>query len=208
MDLMGTFIISDFTSTDTTAPIVRSAYAADSFSRPGPALGSTEIGGRPWAQNTGSIHQIIGNRMQLSTIPASSHAIAWFEDPHTNGVLTAKLASLTGGPNLGILVGYNPGTGTGYLLVRDSTSYTLRARAANGGLTTIATATGLTPAIGDILEMEVNGTQLTARVNGAQILNVTNNVYAHGIGKGVWAFSNGGSTTNHVGWDDISWSEA
>lgn len=205
---MGTFIISDFTSTDTSAPIVRKDYAADSFNRSGPALGSTEIGGFPWSQNAGSVHQIVGNRLELSTIPTTSHSMAWFEEPHTNGILTATLASLTTNPNRGIMVGYNPSTGTGYMLVGDGSAYTLRARAANGGLTTIATATGRVPVVGDILELEVNGNQFTARVNGTQVLSVSNSAYVLGTGKGFWAFANGGSTTVRLGWDNLSWSEA
>lgn len=204
---MGTFIISDFISTDTTAPIVRPAYAADSFNRPGPALGSTEIGGRPWSQNSGSVHQIVGNRLELSTIPSTSHSFVWFEEAHTDGILTATLASVTLNPNRGIMVGYNPETGTAYVLVSDGATYTLRARGTTGGLTTIATAAGVVPAIGDVLELEVAGTQLTARINGSQIFSVTNDVYAHGTGKGLWAFMNGGSTALRVGWDDVSWSE-
>lgn len=204
---MGTFIISDFTSTDTSAPIVRMDYAADSFNRPGPSMGSTEIGGFPWAQLAGSVHQIVGNRLELSTIPAGSHALAWFEEAHTNGTLSATLVSLTGNPNRGLLVGYNSATGTGYLLVSDGVTYTLRARATTGGMTTIATSSGITPAIGDVMELQAVGAVLTARVNGVQILTVSNSVYAHGTGKGFMAFQNGGSTTARVAWDDVSWSE-
>lgn len=203
---MGTFIISDFTSTDTSAPIVREDYAADNFNRVGPALGSTVVGGYPWQQSAGATHTIAGHRLQMSVIPASSHAMAFFEEAHVNGVLSATLVAVVGNPNRGLILGYNKGTGTAYVLVSDGINYSIRARAASGGLTTLATSTGVTPVVGDRLEFEVNGADFKARVNGVQIISVSNTVYAPGIGKGVWAFQNGGTTAARVEWDDLSWS--
>src|SRR5690606_14954116 len=130
---MGTFIISDFTSTDTSAPIVRMAYAADSFNRPGTALGSTEIGGYAWQQNAGAVHEIVDNHLLLSTIPGTSQAMAWFNEIHTDGVLSGTIVELVTNPNRGLMLGYNSATGTAYMLVSDGTNYSIRARSGSGG---------------------------------------------------------------------------
>lgn len=204
---MGTFIISDFTSTDTTARIVREDYAADSFTRPGPALGSTEIGGYAWQQNAGSVHEIVDNHLLLSSIPGTSQSMAWFNEIHADGVLSGTIVESVTNPNRGLMLGYNAATGTAYVLVSDGTNYSIRARSNSGGLTTLATSSGIKPMIGDQLEFEVVGTVFRARANGVQIMSISNAVYTLGQGKGVWAFANGGSTTVRVGWDNIAWSE-
>lgn len=199
---MGTFVISDFTSTDTSARIVREEYAVDDFNRPNGPMGATSFKSHPWSQSAGAGFSISDNMMKLLTIPTTSQAYAWIDEPHTDGVLTATLAISGGGNNKGLYF-RGQADGAGYAFHGSGGTYTLKARSAAGALTDLAASTIQTRA-GDVLSVTMRGANITCYVNGVQALSVTNSLYT-GTRKGFWAFANGGNSDALVSFDDFSW---
>lgn len=199
---MGTFVISDFNSTDTSARIIREEYAADDFNRPNGPMGATSFKGLPWSQSAGAGFSIAGNMLKLLTIPTTGQATAWIEDPRIDGTVTATLAIAGGGNNKGLFF-RGQGDGAGYAFHGSGTTYTLKARSAAGTLTDLATST-IQTRVGDVLSARMQGSNITCYVNGVQALAVTNSLYA-GTRKGFWAFANGGNSDALVSFDDFSW---
>lgn len=201
---MGTFIVSDFVSTDTAAQPVRKNVAFDNFNRANGALGSTSFGGFAWSQNAGAVHEIVSNQLKVQTIPAGSQAYAWIDTPETDGYLSAKI-SIAGDTKLKGLMFRGQADGACYVFYGpDSGTWVLKSRSAAGGLVTLVSSS--VPCVqGDVPEIELNGPNITCRVNGAVAITTTNTLYS-GTRKGVWTFFNGGSTNNPTYWDDFAWS--
>lgn len=184
---MGTFIKSDFRSTDTSAPRVLSAYASDSFNRANVAtLGSTETGAYPWVlsyggSNTGSI---VSNTAHLTnTIGAGTARI---DDGRSDGVLSVQIVEFAG-KYTGLCFRGTEGQATEYVFYADSGAYRLAGKkgADSYGPQFTMLPSSPVPAVGDVLSVELKGASITAKVNGVTVCAVTDTTYT-GTAKGLF----------------------
>lgn len=194
---MGTFIKSDFISTDTTAPKVTPIYASDSFTRADSATtaGSTEVGGYPWKTTDGGTASLAGGKLKLAKGSAAT-ALVVMDDSRADGILTARLGTLAALSGIVFRVTGN----TGYGLWTNGTNYELKAKT---GVDAYGPALAMSPAqpattAGDLLQVILKGSSTTVKINGTTVATFTDTTYT-GTGKGFFV-------RNAIGtFDDFSW---
>lgn len=183
---MGTFIKSDFLSTDAAAPRVLSAYAADSFNRPNSgSLGATETGAYPWVLSTGggNTGSIVAGTGQISNTAAGG--TARIDDGRTDGVLSVRLVEFT--KYTGLVFRGMAGTLNEYAFYADSGTYHFRHKTgADAYGTLIPLVSPPVPAVGDVLSVVLKGSSITVKVNGVTLASITDSTYS-GTTKGLFA---------------------
>lgn len=179
-----------------------SVYNTDTFIRANSEIvGATMSDGLGvWASrdNATGIHSVTSNKY-------FSSAGSWNNVPIFNTNMSSiqgdqaaevKILSLTnaGGP----VVRYSSGTYYYISGLSASTCSVINGAAGYPG-TTIATFTGLTIAVNDLIKLEAIGTLITVYINGSAVGNVTDSAYSTGR-CGIWAaFSqNWGTYTDYI----------
>lgn len=185
---MGTFIKSDFRSTDTTAPKVLSAYASDTFNRANAAeLGRTEVGAYPWVlslggSNAGSI--VSGTARLSNTIGGGTARI---DDGRSDGVLSVQLVEFTQFTGLVFRGVPTVGVNAEYVFYADSGAYYFRLKSGGDNYGTVFPLSNPpTPTVGDVLSVVLKGASITVKVNGVTLASITDSTYS-GTTKGLFA---------------------
>jgi lysophospholipase L1-like esterase len=155
-------------------------YAFDDFNRADGAIGST-VDGKAYQTADGTL-QTVGNVAKATTVGnASKGAIAVVETSVANAVITATVGGGTWG--MGLALRMSADLSTGYILVANTSQYTLQKREA-GGVTTVGTF-ARTVVAGETIKLTMSGSNFTLAVNGAQVGGtVTDATYTgtkHGI---------------------------
>lgn len=187
---MGTFIRSNFISTDTSAPTIEALYAADTFTRVNDtALGFTEVGNYEWKRSAPASTRIVNNQAEVKNVSGSLVTTDRIDDGRSNGVLSVTLASLTGTGLGGLVFRGTVGTASEYAFYATPTSYEFKPKT---GADTYGTAFTLTtpptPKVGDVLSVVLNGTSIAVRINGTTLASVTDATYT-GTAKGLFVRS-------------------
>jgi fibronectin type III domain protein len=158
-------------------------HSADTFTRADGVIGSTETGSFAWTV-TGGTATVAGNMAALAATAGSSGMTVLVDDSQVNGSISVTLASVG---NSGCVA---RATGSvGYVLWRNSTTgYTLSKRTGAAAYTQLGATSGITPAIGDVLTLVVNGSTISARINGVTRITATDSTYATGS-VGMWTQS-------------------
>lgn len=195
---MGTFIKSNFVSSDTLAPRVTPIYALDTFNRADntTTAGTTEFGGYTWSVSDGGTASILGNQLNLvkGTLATS---VARIDDGRADGVLTAKMGKLAA--LSGLYFRGTAATNTGYVLYTNGSSYEFKTKTgddAYGAAITLSPAP--VAAVGDVLQVTMSGSTITVKINGTTYATVTNTAYT-GTTKGFFVRNTTGV------FDDFKW---
>jgi hypothetical protein len=159
--------------TDTTAPVLISLIARDTFDRANGAPGNVPEGGQPWTVQAGAAWSISANKL----IPPASIADAstGAKTGINVGVANHYAEALVGGGSWGIGVTVRgSANGTGYTLIHNANTVELRAlTAASGGGTLLQTWSPGQPAAEYTLGLRAIGTSITAYRNGTVLGSVT-----------------------------------
>lgn len=189
---MATFVKSEFTTTDLTAPKISVYLASDAFDRADGALGTTPIGNKAWALTKSGPDAtnwaIVGNKAKVSGNVGV--ALATVSVPVQNVTVSATYESFTGGPLVGlafrgnatsILCFYRQQSPAGTWVIQRFTY-------SGNSFTQLATGVAAPFSAGEKLEVRCSGTTFTCYVNGTQVAQITD--AANGSNYGLMAFSN------------------
>lgn len=203
----GTFIKSNFTSTDSLAPFVRALIATDDFNRADGALGTTPVGAKAWTiTKTGpdsTNWAIVGNKAKVSGNVGV--ALAVINGAAQTTTVSATYEAFTGGPLAGvafrgdatsILCFYAQNSPAGTWVVQRFTY-------SGGAFTSIATGVTAAHVVGQKMEVRCSGNTFTCYINGVQVHQFTD--AAAGNNYGLMAFSN--NTANVTNMDNFILSE-
>lgn len=184
---MGTFIKSDFRSTDTTAPRVLSAYASDGFNRPdATTLGKTETGAYPWviSYGGGNVGSIVSKTAQISNTAGAG--TARIDDGRADGVLSAQLVDFT--KFTGLVFRGSTVNAAEYMFYADAGLYRMVDKTGPDtyGKQFTLSASAPTPALNDVLSVILKGASITLQVNGITVASITDSTYS-GTTKGMVA---------------------
>jgi len=146
------------------------ALASDTFARAdgSPGVNWTQVGGSVYAINTNRIECTTGNG------PMAYTAIAWPNDQFSE----AAIQNITSNQEFSVGVRLSSTVDTGYYLYQFGTQWRMR-RSLAGVHADIWTGNG-TYVVGDIIRIEVQGTTVTFKRNGAVIASVTDPNIASG----------------------------
>lgn len=149
--------------------------ASDTFNRADGAPGSTPSGAFAWTAYNAT-PTITGNR--LSVVPTADvdgiAAREYITTTFSDGVLKAKITpAAPGGWGVGIAFRQNLATYSGWTVeAYGGTTYLLRKHTAANTYVTVVTS-AVTVTAGDLLEVNMNGSNIVVKVNGTQIASVT-----------------------------------
>lgn len=184
---MGTFIVSNFTSTDTNAPKVLSAYASDTFNRAtSESPGKTETGEYAWAASYGSNNtaSIVNKTLKLSN--TSGGGTVQINDGRTDGVLSAQLVEFTKFSGL-VFRGSSIEQNNGYIFYADAGAYRFARKSGPDSYSDhLQIPNSPVPAAGDVLAVTLKGSTITMAVNGVAIHTLTDGAHI-GTMKGLFA---------------------
>lgn len=176
-------------------PVV--VYAKDSFNRANGAAGSTEVGGYAWTANpTGDQASwgINSNRMsKLNTFVLTAPKELLIDDGQANGTIKVTFVSANTGVS-GIAFRVTSDLSSGFLASRDSASgtYTIKHRSGTT-YTTLYTSSGI-GAAGDVVQVVLNGTSISLKVNGTTLTTITSSLSLTGTKHGLWGGATAAST--------------
>jgi len=189
---MATFVRSDFTSTDTTAPKISLYLAQDNFDRADGPLGTTPVGNKAWALTKSGPDatnwSVVGNKARvagnvgvaLATVPITSQ----------NVTVSATYEGITGGTLPGVAF---RGSATSILVfyIQNSPAGTWvvqRFTYSGNTFTQIATGAAAAHVVGSKIEVRCVGNTFTCYLNGVQVAQFTD--AASGSNYGLMAYSN------------------
>lgn len=198
---MPTFIRSDFTTTDTTAPKVQRLYIGDTFNRADSPPGTPETGGTAWTY-PGFSYTIASNALQsgdttlTSVKPADCHI-----DPAVADV-TIKTKLLSYGASQAGLVFRKSGAGpTAFVYYAGSAGHILARRTDLDAFTVIPlNGTAVSFVAGETLKVEMVGNRIICSVNGLVTHDVTD---ATSYGTGVGLFVRNSTVAVPARWDEF-----
>lgn len=157
--------------------------AADAFSRPDGALGSTEWGAKTWT-NTGGAFAISGGRAKYASGDADVYATV--EAGALDLEVTTQIATLNTDHRAGIMARYS--SDTRHVLARTSRGatlgYALAQRYSSTGLSYLGDSTIL-PKVGDIVTLRVVGSAVQLIVNGTLVVTGATTIL-DGTKAGMW----------------------
>lgn len=149
----------------------------DTFTRPdNTSLGLTEgMPSRPWSvwiQASTPVHGIANNSGYVARADGTGFAAATVDAQASNGTLEVTMGDMTSGVQMG--AAFRGTSITEYWRFGcNGTSYYRLSKYVGGANTHLQSTTGITPAIGDVLKVVLNGPSITCYVNGAQVIQVT-----------------------------------
>lgn len=209
---MGTFIRSDFTSTDANAPVlaevvppveppidppveppidppveppVDTAIARDSFERPDNATaGTTEVGSYTWEHKASTWH-VAGGVLSSGDTSSGTPADCWINPGVANGVLTAEILSVGAKDHTGIVFRKADVGHTALVYYAQNTSYKLAIRT-GGDAFTVITRTGASVAFkaGQVATVRIEGDRIVCAVDGVVTHDVVDATYNTQTGVG------------------------
>jgi hypothetical protein len=182
-------------------------FAFDDFNRADSAtLGSTSVGAKPWTATPGSSStpRITNNRM-INDQSTMRRAI--IDAGEANYRLTATIglfAATVAGQELGIMARCTNFDSYVYLCTRINTSTQglVLLKLVGSTFTTLGSAPGVIPVVGDVLSLDVQGNDFKVYRNGntTPVITATESVLTTGK-PGL--LIGGSGTTNTSGWDDF-----
>lgn len=183
---MGTFITSDFASTDATAPIMSTIYAADTFTRADGVPGTTERGGYAWTFRAGTWN-IKGGVLESGDTTGATPNDCWIDPGKTSGTITAK--ALASGPAENAAIMFRKAsvgnTAWAFYGRGPTTFWTLAKRTGSDSFTVVPlTGTGVYFASGQIAKVVLSGTRIQCYVDGVLTHDVTDSTYSTQTGVG------------------------
>lgn len=122
----------------------------------------------------------------------------WIDDTRADGTIKWTLRTATAG-NIGIAFRLAADNLTGFVFYRDSGgTYLLKRRAGANSYVTLTTVAGVTAAVGDVMEVVLNGSSITAKVNGVTVATATETTNQTATKKGLWSTSTTARVDNFV----------
>lgn len=160
--------------------------ASDNFTRADGPLGTTPTGAKTWTAGQGTVAIVKGKATATAVSSAAglpSGAGATVETGFTDGVVTTNQ---TEGVNQGPLFRANAdGAGYYFMYSASGVEYRVGTRNAAGGFTKLlGTGTSVAHAPTSKMTVELKGTSITCKLNGATILQVTDSTFTgtrHGV---------------------------
>jgi hypothetical protein len=188
------------------APPSATVYAYDDFNRADNAsMGSTPVGGLVW-QNAcngtpAAAFTVFANTAVLSGNTSGAGADAYVDTAQANGTIRATIVGSSGFPGL-VFRAAGTNNATGYVFFKNGANYTLSSRT-GGTLTAMLSTTGVVPAVGDVLEVVLNGSSIVCKVNGAAVITTTSTLNT-GTRHGIFNNSAGGQHDDFYATDAIN----
>lgn len=146
-----------------------------------------------WVQPTGSF--IIDSNAARPQVSANYSLDVWTGDSfNANQYAEATLGGLQTLTYVGPAVRMNSGTGSCYILIADGTDILLQKLTAGAFTSNLATVSSATTS-GDVLRLEITGSNLTAKKNGSTVLTATDSGFATGA-AGIAGYNLGNSFIN------------
>lgn len=184
---MGTFIRSDFNTSDSTAPRITQVYGRDTFNRADSATpGKLEVGGHTWRVTRPNTWNIKSGVLESGDTTGGVPNDCWINPGATDGILTATV--LAGGQfgMASLLFRRGADTDTAWVYYARSDTHTLAIRNSADNFTAIA-ATGPNPGLraGEQIKVEMIGNRIICSVDGVVTHDVTNNTHLGQTGVGV-----------------------
>lgn len=181
-------------------------YSVDTFTRADGAIGSTETGAYAWTAQPAadqSKYVVGSNRLAQAPNTRANPGNLAINDGQANGVLKLTLVS-AGTVGGGLMFRGNADGSNGYVFDRDSTGvYRIRQRTAIGTISAVAGPTAAIGAANDQLEVVLNGSSISAKVNGVEVLTYTDTLYTTNTYHGYWALpaatGSSADTWSHTG---------
>lgn len=185
---MGTFIKSDFRTTDSQAPQLTRLIARDTFSKPNGAPGVTEVGGYTWKTppNVPNNYKI-QDGVLLSGVSAQTPYDLWIDPGVADGVITMTPLSPGVGVMASILFRRIAVGHTAWVYYARPASHVLAVRTGTDSFTVVEpTGNGLLPfTAGEQMRVEMKGSRIICSVNGVVTHDVTDTRYLGQTGIGV-----------------------
>ena len=175
---------------------------ADTFNRTNSSssLGSTSTGGYSYEILGTAVWGIQSNRAYVSSLSTTT-TMAVIDTGLSNGTYSVTIGALPSPVN--VLVPFRVVDLTNYLgLTRVGTSdfrYRLT-KVVNGTLTELAVSSKIIE-VGDVISVELNGSNIVAKVNGTTILSITDSTFQTATKYGMYA---GTSSYTALRYDDLS----
>lgn len=206
---MGTFIKSDFRTTDTAAPKLSRVFARDSFNRANSATpGALEIGGMTWKASQANTWHVKDQMLQSGDTTGASPADCIVDPGVRDGVLRVKVHAL-GQAGMAGLVFRKASVGqTCWVYYPRSGSYghTLTKRTASDSFTVVEPTGPVIPYkyMGEIT-VEMRGNRIICSVDGVVTHDITDDTYVGQTGVGVTTRQ--ATAASPAKFDDWSFSE-
>ena len=145
----------------------------DTFNRPdAEVLGSTETPRRLWATNSTQPTEggVLGGEAYVRTTTTATQCVATADGRSADGVLECTLGNFGAG-QAGVAFRVSSTTNAFRLCSIDGAAYRL-SRVASGVTTTLWQSSGVTPTIGDVLKVTMDGPLIEVYVNGANLFDI------------------------------------
>lgn len=183
---MGTFIRSNFISSDATAPRVVPLVARDGFNRANSATpGVTEVGNLAWTAKAGTFN-ISGGVLSSGDTTSSRPADCSINPGKRGGIITAKVLTCGAGDHAGIVFRKVDLGNTGWVYYARATGHVLAKRSGSDTFTVIAPTGPTIPfGAGETLKVELTGDRIVCSVDGVVTHDVTDGTYATDTGIGL-----------------------
>lgn len=163
-------------------------YAADDFNRANGPLGSTPVGGFAWQMSPADYFQIVSQGAKANS--SQDGASMWISDGQQNGTLTANISAVA----QGLLFRATDGVGYYFFYSSSAGAWRFGRKTGPTAYTPIVAAPAAAFAAGTV-EVVMDGSNFTFRVNGTQVLTATDTTYTgtqHGLMQqgGIATFDN------------------
>lgn len=173
---MGTFIRSDFTTKDLSAPTLTAIRARDTFNRANSnTIGKLEIGNHTW--NAASGYQIKNKELQLTAME-SIPSDCWFDSGSSSGSITVKPLALGGGVMNALL--FRALGNLGFVYYARPSTHTLAQRTGTDNFTVIEpTTSAAIPGliVGETMKVDFNPSRIVCSIDGFVTHDIVNNTY-------------------------------
>lgn len=186
------------------SPYVPPTIASDDFNRADGPVGVTPLGGYTWtAYPSGdlALYTVNTNRL-VAGAGRSQPATLLINDAQADGTVSAVLFTVPVSGQSGVAF-RAAADGSGLTFWREpGGTYRLSNRTAAGGITTVAGPSAAIGAAGDVVSVEMAGTSITCKVNGATLFTHTDNTFTTNTRHGLYMPAGGSGTIedfSHVG---------
>lgn len=185
---MGTFIKSDFRTTDTQAPQLTSLIARDTFSQPDGAPGVTEVGGYTWKTppSVANNYKVKGGVLDSGVASQTPYDL-WIDPGVADGVITMTPLAVGFGSMASILFRRVAVGHTAFVYYARPIGHTLAVRTSTDAFTQLtATGSNNPPFVaGEQMKVEMRGNRIICSVNGIVTHDITDDRYLGQTGVGV-----------------------
>lgn len=183
---MGTFIKSDFRTTDSQAPQLTRLIARDTFGKANGAPGVTEVGGYTWKTPPAvtNNYKVKGGVLESGAASQSPYDL-WIDPGVSDGVITMSPVGVGEGNMASILFRRIAVGHTAWVYYARATNHVLAVRTGTDGFT-VVDPTGAVPAFvpGEQMKVEMRGNRIICSVNGTVTHDITDSRYLGQTGIG------------------------